>query len=149
MFKTFNNIPLLQQAPNQVNGVNLEVYPENNLPPVQAPLLDNPKELVTFVTSDIYDLFNAERLIGASADVVASIRSNMSPSSQVSDVISKMSDEQILETIKPRNLQAPSQLILWSKHMQSLIESHIEDFRSQYAPESEPALEQPTSTTEK
>ena len=46
-------------------------------------------------------------------------------SSPYADAVSKLSDEEIMESIKPRNLQSPSQLMAWSKYIQSIIEDRI------------------------
>lgn len=107
------------------NDVPIEEYPEYNVPPLQLPCIDDPKELVTIHTSELYDLFNVERLGGMSSDVIASIRNNILQGSLFASEISKCSDEEIIETIKPRNLQSPSQLVLWSKHLQFLLEERL------------------------
>lgn len=108
------------------NDVSIEKYPEYNVPPLQLPCIDDPKELVTIHTSELYDLFNVERLGGMSSDVIASIRNNILQGSQFASEISKCSDDEIMETIKPRNLQSPSQLVLWSKHLQYLLEERLQ-----------------------
>lgn len=107
------------------NDVSIETYPEYNVPPLLLPCIDDPKVLVTIHTSELYDLFNVERLGGMSPDVIASIRSNILQGSQFASAISKCSDEEIMETIKPRNIQSPSQLVLWSKHLQYLLEERL------------------------
>lgn len=120
------------------DDVNVEQYPEYQVPPLQLPCLLDEKELVTIQTSEIFDLFNVERLGGMSSDIVASIRSNILQGSQFANAISKCSDDEIIETIKPRNLQSPSQLVLWSKHLQYLLEERSKQNSEPAAP-SQPA----------
>lgn len=120
------------------DDVNIEQYPEYQVPPLQLPCVSDEKELVTIKTSEIYDLFNVDRLGGMSPDIIASIRSNILQGSQFADAISKCSDEEIMETIKPRNIQSPSQLVLWSKHLQFLMEERMKQ-TSETAPSGEPA----------
>lgn len=123
---------------HSTDDVQIEQYPEYQVPPLQLPCINDEKQLVTIKTSEIYDLFNVERLGGMSPDVIASIRSNILQGSQFANAISKCSDDEIMETIKPRNLQSPSQLILWSKHLQYLLEERLNQ-KSEPAPAGEPA----------
>lgn len=123
------------------DDVNVEQYPEYQVPPLQLPCLLDEKELVTIQTSEIFDLFNVERLGGMSPDIVASIRSNILQGSQFANAISKCSDDEIMETIKPRNLQSPSQLVLWSKHLQYLLEERLKQ-------NNEPAPSEPAASSE-
>ena len=101
--------------------VKLAEYPEYNLPPLEVPNLDDPTTTSKVAVNEIYDLFNAQRLSGFDNDIVESIRSNILTSSPFADAISKLSDEEILDSIKPRNIQSPSQLLMWSKYIQSII----------------------------
>lgn len=138
----FDNVVVCQST----DDVQIEQYPEYQVPPLQLPCLNDEKELVTIKTSEIYDLFNVDRLGGMSPDVIASIRSNILQGSQFANAISKCSDEEIMETIKPRNLQSPSQLVLWSKHLQYLLEERLKQNTEPSDPSepdqpSEPALD--------
>lgn len=138
----FDNVVVCQST----DDVQIEQYPEYQVPPLQLPCLNDEKELVTIKTSEIHDLFNVDRLGGMSPDVIASIRSNILQGSQFANAISKCSDEEIMETIKPRNLQSPSQLVLWSKHLQYLLEERLKQNTEPSDPSepdqpSEPALD--------
>lgn len=126
MFKTFKSI-----VPNDMNfkvqtSVKLAEYPEYNLPPLEVPNLSDPTSTSKVAVNEIYDLFNAQRLSGFDIDIVDSIRSNILTSSPFSDAISKLSDDEILDSIKPRNIQSPSQLLMWSKYIQSTIEERLQ-----------------------
>lgn len=125
MFKIYDDL-----VPNQLdfhvsNSIPLSAYPEYNLPPLEVPNLSDPTTTSEVFVNEIFDLFNAQRLSGFENDIVDSIRSNIMASSPFADAVSKLSDEEIMESIKPRNLQSPSQLMAWSKYIQSIIEDRL------------------------
>lgn len=126
MFQTFKSI-----VPEHLNfqvqtSVKLAEYPEYNLPPLEVPNLNDTTTTSKVAVNEIYDLFNAQRLSGFDNDIVESIRSNILASSPFTEAISKLSDDEILESIKPRNIQSPSQLLMWSKYIQSTIEERLQ-----------------------
>lgn len=101
----------------------LVLYPENKLPDITV-VSEFGDCLV--VTSDVYDLFNQQRISNLGADVVRDFISRNYPvSSNVSDAISKMSDEDIMASIKPRNIQSYSELMEWSKYLNAQIENGL------------------------
>ncbi len=125
MYKVFNNIVPPNFSYSVANSADVADYPEYNLPSLEVPNLDDPTTTSIVSVNEIYDLFNAQRLGGFDNDIVESIRSNILSSSPYADAISQLSDNEILESIKPRNLQSPSQLMAWSKYIQSVIEERI------------------------
>lgn len=119
----------------EIKGKDVVLYPENMLEPIVVKS-DFGDCLVQ--TSDLYDLFNQQRIANFGADVVRDfITRNYPVSSSVSEQISKMSDEEIMNSIKPRNIQSYSELILWSKYLQQQIDNAVSDADSS----------QPTSDT--
>lgn len=124
----------------------LVIYPENKLPDITV-VSEFGDCLV--VTSDVYDLFNQQRISNLGADVVRDfIARNYPVSSQVSDAISKMSDEEIMASIKPRNIQSYSELMDWSKYLNSQIENGLLVNEPLNEPSNEPLNEpsnEPTS----
>lgn len=107
----------------EIKGKDVVLYPENQLEPIVV-LSDFGDCLV--MTSDLYDLFNQQRIANFGADVVRDfIARNYPVSSSVSEQISKMSDEEIMNSIKPRNIQSYSELILWSKYLQQQIDDAV------------------------
>lgn len=111
-------------------------YPEYNLPPLEVPNVDDPSTTTVVYVNDIFDLFNSQRLSGFDNDIVESIRSNILSSSPFADAISKLSDDEIMESIKPRNIQSPSQLVAWSKYVQAVIEERLANVSSETPDES-------------
>ncbi len=107
----------------EIKGKDVVLYPENQLEPIVV-RSDFGDCLV--MTSDLYDLFNQQRIANFGADVVRDfIARNYPVSSSVSEKISKMSDEEIMSSIKPRNIQSYSELMLWSKYLQEQIDTAV------------------------
>lgn len=125
MFPIFEDIVPKELVYKVSNSSKVQEYPEYNLPLLEVPNLSDPSTTSVVAVNEIYDLFNASRLAGFDNDVIQSIRNNIMQSSQFSDAISKLSDDEIIESIKPRNIQSPSQLVQWSKYIQSVIEDRI------------------------
>lgn len=126
MFKIYKNLCPVSYNFQVSQTEVVAQYPEYNLPPLEVVNLDDISSTSVVPVNDIYDLFNATRLGGFDSDVIDSIRSNIMQSSQFTDAISKLSDEEIFDVIKPRNLQSPSQLVQWSKYLQSAINAKLE-----------------------
>ena len=124
----------------------LVLYPENKLPDITV-VSEFGDCLV--VTSDVYDLFNQQRISNLGTDVVRDfIARNYPVSSQVADAISKMSDEDIMASIKPRNIQSYSELMEWSKYLNAQIENGLAVIEPTTEPSNEPSndpLNEPTS----
>ncbi len=115
MFKSNPNFPLKDfgSGVSQKPSVEVEVYPENQLPKI---FVDGSFGDIEVVTSDIYDLFSQQRLDNLGPDVVRDfLARNLPQSSQVSEVISRLSDDEIVNSIKSKHIQQPSELIRWSR----------------------------------
>lgn len=125
MYKIYDDIVPHDYQYSVGNSEKVASYPEYNLPSLEVPNVDDPSTTTVVYVNEIYDLFNAQRLSGFDNDIVDSIRSNILASSPYSDAISKLSDAEIMESIKPRNLQSPSQLVAWSKYIQAVIEDRL------------------------
>lgn len=124
----------------------LVLYPENKLPEITVVSEFGECRVET---SDVYDLFNQQRISNLGADVVRDfIARNYPVSSQVSDAISKMSDAEIMASIKPRNIQSYSELMEWSKYLNAQIENGLSINEPINEPSNEPSnepLNEPTS----
>lgn len=79
----------------------------------------NGTEVVT-LTSDIYMLFNQQRLDRMSKDRLLSYFENLSVSEpKMRELRSKLSDEQLCSFVKSRFIQSPSELMSWSQYLMS------------------------------
>ncbi len=109
----------------EIKGKDIVIYPENMLEPI---VVTSDFGDCQVLASDLYDLFNQQRISNLGADVVRDfIARNYPVSSSVSEQISKMSDEEIMSSVKPRNVQSYSELMLWSKYLQQQIDSAVSD----------------------
>lgn len=79
----------------------------------------NGTEVVT-LTSDIYMLFNQQRLDRMSKERLLSYFENLSVSEpKMRELRSKLSDEQLCSFVKSRFIQSPSELMAWSQYLMS------------------------------
>lgn len=116
--------------------VQVEEYPENKLPKIFVSSDFGDCEIVV---SDIYDLFSQERLNNLGPDVVRDfISRNLPTSSSVSEAISKMSDDEIITSIRSRHIQQPSELLAWSKYVTGLISDTLDNATAEVNPPSDP-----------
>lgn len=79
----------------------------------------NGTEVVT-LTSDIYMLFNQQRLDRMSKDRLSAYFENLSVNEpKMRELRSKLSDEQLCSFVKSRFIQSPSELMAWSQYLMS------------------------------
>lgn len=79
----------------------------------------NGNEVVT-LTSDIYMLFNQQRLDRMSKDRLLAYFENLSVTDpKMSELRSKLSDDQLCSFVKSRFIQSPSELMSWSQYLMS------------------------------
>lgn len=79
----------------------------------------NGNEVVT-LTSDIYMLFNQQRLDRMSKDRLLAYFENLSVTDpKMSELRSKLSDDQLCSFVKSRFIQSPSELVSWSQYLMS------------------------------
>lgn len=76
-------------------------------------------EVVT-LTSDIFMLFNQQRLDRMSKDRLLAYFENLSVNEpKMRELRSKLSDEQLCSFVKSRFIQSPSELMAWSQYLMS------------------------------
>ena len=79
----------------------------------------NGEEIVT-LTSDIFMLFNQQRLDRMSKDRLLAYFENLSVNEpKMRELRSKLSDEQLCSFVKSRFIQSPSELMSWSQYLMS------------------------------
>lgn len=125
MFKVNPNFKVndLSCGVPQPPSVKVEEYPEDQLPKIYV---DGKYGDIEVVTSDVYDLFSQQRIENLGPDVVRDFLSrNLPKTSTVSDIISKMSDNEIVNSIKSKHIQHPSELLRWSHLVVAEIDSAL------------------------
>lgn len=125
MFKNNPNYAMttLSDGVAQEPSIKVEEYPENQLPKI---FVDGKFGDIEVVTSDIYDLFSQQRIENLGPDVIRDFLSrNLPKTSTASDIISKMSDEEIVNSIKSKHIQQPSELLRWSRLVVAEIDSAL------------------------
>lgn len=129
MFKShINYVPTNIGHNKEFQGKVVLIYPENKLPEI---IVKSDFGDCRVITSDVYDLFNQERISNLGPDVVRDfIDRNYPANSAISEEISKMSDDAIMDSIKPRNIQSYSELMMWSKYLNERIESGLSSIES-------------------
>lgn len=81
------------------------------------------------ITSDVYMLFNQQRLDRMTSNALIDHFNNLSQSSpSFSQLKSKLSDEQLIKFIKMRYIQSPSELLQWSQYLNALAEGELAAF---------------------
>lgn len=79
--------------------------------------LDNGKKSIC-VTSDIYMLFNQQRLDKLTRENLIQYFNDMSVSQpQMNEIRSRMTDEQLCSFVKSRFIQSSSELMAWSRYL--------------------------------
>lgn len=128
MIGKFNSLKCLEQCSELVPNVEPDAF-------AVAPEFDCTEELRVEIdytdetrpiryTSDIRLLLHAKDLASRAGLAVASKfgQSKQSPS-QLQQIMDKMSDDDLLSTVRSRYIQSPSELIAWSKELSAYAEN--------------------------
>lgn len=130
MIGKFNSLECLEQGSGLTPNVEPDAF-------AVAPEFDSTEELrVEFddadesrpvrYTSDVRLILHTKDLTSRAGLVVASKfgQSKQSPS-QIQQIMDTMSDDDLLATVRSRHIQAPSEIIAWSKELSAYAE-HLE-----------------------
>lgn len=95
------------------------------------------------VTSDIYMLFNQQRLDRMSRERLIAYFDQLSVrDTQMSELRSKLTDDQLCSFVKSRYIQSRSELMAWSQYLMSSQDAVIADIAAQQA--AQQPVEQPS-----
>lgn len=127
MIGKFNSLECLEQGSGLIPNVAPDAF-------AVAPRFDSTEELRVEIddtdesrpvryTSDVRLILHSKDLASRAGIAVASKfgQSNQSPS-QVQTIMDKMSDDDLLATVRSRYIQAPSEIIAWSKELAAYAE---------------------------
>lgn len=97
------------------------------------------------LTSDIYMLFNQQRLDRMSRESLLSYFENMSVNEpKFGDLRSKLGDDQLITFVKSRFIQSPSELMAWSQYLMSSSDAVVAELAALQQQE-KPAVQQQES----
>lgn len=86
-------------------------------------------EKVYTLVDDLYLLLEAEKKKRFSPDTLNSIIDSMSVHGSSFDSLrSKLSDDQLINLVKSRHIQSPSDVQAWANYLNSLADSELKDF---------------------
>lgn len=132
MVGKFNSLSSLEQGFGLTPNVEPDAFavaPEfDSTEQLRVEIYDNEETCPIRYTSDIHLILHTKDLASRAGLAVASKfgQSNRS-ASQIQQIMDKMSDDDLLSTVRSRHVQAPSEIIAWSKELSA----YAEDLESQ------------------
>lgn len=130
MIGKFNSLECLEQGSGLIPNVEPDAF-------AVAPKFDSTEELRVEIddtdktrpvryTSDVrLILHNKDLASRAGVSVASKFGQSKQPASQIQQLMDKMSDDDLLATVRSRHIQAPSEIIAWSKELSAYAE-HLE-----------------------
>lgn len=130
MIGRFNSLECLEQGSGLIPNVAPDAF-------AVAPNIDSTEQLRVEIddtdetrpvryTSDIrLILHNKDLASRAGLSVASKFGQSKQSSSQIQQVMDKMSDDDLLATVRSRHIQSPSEIIAWSKEL-SVYAEHLE-----------------------
>lgn len=128
MIGKFNSLECLEQGCGLVPNVAPDVF-------AVAPRFDSTEELRVEIddtdefrpvryTSDIRLILHTKDLASRAGMAVASkFGQSKQSASQIQQIMDKMSDDDLLSTVRSRHIQSPSEIIAWSKELSAYAEN--------------------------
>lgn len=130
MIGKFNSLECLEQGSGLVPNVEPDVF-------AVAPQFDSTEELRMEIddtdearpvryTSDVRLILHTKDLASrAGLSVASKFGQSRQSASQIQQIMDRMSDDDLLSTVRSRHVQAPSEIIAWSKELSAYAE-HLE-----------------------
>lgn len=130
MIGKFNTLECLEQGSGLVPNVEPDAFavaPKfDSTEQLRVEIDDTDKDCPVRYTSDIrLILHNKDLASRAGVSVASKFGQNSQPASQIQQIMDKMSDDDLLATVRSRHVQAPSEIIAWSKDLSAYAE-HLE-----------------------
>lgn len=130
MIGKFNSLECLELGSELISNVEPDAFsvaPEfDSTEQLRVEIDDTDESRPVRYTSDIRLILHTKDLASRAGIAVASKfgQSNQS-ASQIQQVMDKMSDDDLLTTVRSRHIQSPSEIIAWSKELSAYAE-HLE-----------------------
>ena len=130
MIGKFNSLKSLEQGSGFISNVEPDAF-------AVAPQFDSTEELRVEIddtdesrpvrySSDVRLILHTKDLASRAGLAVASkFGQSKQSASQIQQIMDKMSDDDLLATVRSRHIQAPSEIIAWSKELSAYAE-HLE-----------------------
>ena len=128
MIGKFNSLNSLEQGSGLVPNVAPDAFavaPEfDSTEELRVEIYDNEEDCPVRYTSDVRLLLHTKDLASrAGLSVVSKFGQSKQSASQIQQIMDKMSDEDLLATVRSRYIQAPSEIIAWSKELSAYAEN--------------------------
>lgn len=127
MIGKFNSLNGLEQGSGLIPDVSPDAFaiaPEfDSTEELRVEIYDNEESCPVRYTSDIRLILHTKDLASRAGLAVASkFGQNSRSASQIQQIMDGMSDDDLLATVRSRYVQAPSELIAWSKELSAYAE---------------------------
>ena len=128
MVGKFNNLNSLEQGSGLIPNVASDAFavaPEfDSTEQLRVEIDDTDETCPVRYTSDVRLLLHNKDLASRAGLAVASkFGQSKQPASQIQQIMDRMSDEDLLATVRSRHVQAPSEIIAWSKELSAYAEN--------------------------
>lgn len=128
MIGKFNNLNSLEQGSGLIPNVSPDAFavaPEfDSTEQLRVEIYDNEEDCPVRYTSDIRLILHTKDLASRAGLAVASkFGQSVQSTSQIQQIMDKMSDDDLLATVRSRHIQAPSEIIAWSKELSAYAEN--------------------------
>lgn len=127
MIGKFNSLDSLEQGSGLIPDVAPDAFavaPEfDSTEQLRVEIYDNEENCPVRYTSDIRLILHTKDLASRAGLAVASkFGQNRQSASQIQQIMDRMSDDDLLATVRSRHVQAPSEIIAWSKELSAYAE---------------------------
>lgn len=128
MIGKFNVLNSLEQGSGLIPNVTPDAFavsPEfDSTEQLRVEIYDNEENCPVRYTSDVRLILHTKDLASRAGLAIASKFGHGSQSaSQIQQIMDKMSDDDLLNTVRSRHIQAPSEIIAWSKQLSAYAEN--------------------------
>lgn len=128
MIGKFNSLECLEQGSGLIPNVSPDVFavaPQfDSTEELRVEIDDTDVDLPVRYTSDVRLILHTKDLASrAGLDVASKFGQTRQSASQVQQIMDKMSDDDLLATVRSRHIQAPSEIIAWSKELSAYAEN--------------------------
>lgn len=128
MIGKFNSLNSLEQGSGLIPDVTPDAFavaPEfDSTEQLRVEIYDNEETCPVRYTSDIRLILHTKDLASrAGLSVASKFGQSKQSASQIQEIMDKMSDDDLLATVRSRHVQAPSEIIAWSKELSAYAET--------------------------